>query len=175
MDAASKKTRRGSLRSFGIVGAACLFLYVWGAWSAAAPPPTIHSSGEQVSLQVLDASQPAIFPEQGWKITAPNPFGPTVAIWTVMPFTNLKDPKSLVDAQLNLRALDRGKSGGWEVFVPQARTAFRSGMNTASVVAASQGGNGEAGITVSFLSHEQPFVTDGVYETTVVGTITEAF
>ena len=158
------------------MGAACLFLYVVVvSWSAAAPPPTIHASGKPQSLYVIDATQPAIFPEQVWKIIAPNPLGPTVAIWTVTPFTNSKDPKSFVDAQLNLRTLSQGHLGGWQVFVPQSRTSATSGMNTASVVAASQGGNGDVGVTVSFLCHEQPFITDGVYETTVVGTITEAF
>lgn len=176
MDATLTTHRGGSPRSLGIMGAAVLFLYVSSVdWSAAAPPPSIHASGKPQSLQVLDTFQPGIFPEQSWKIVAPNPFGPTMAIWTVTPFTNLKDPKSFVDSQLNLRTVSHGNSGGWQVFVPQARTTVTRGMNTASVVAASQGGHGEVGITVSFLGHEQPFVSDGAYETTVVGTITEAF
>ena len=176
MDATSKTHRSGSSRSYGIMGAAFLFLDVIPVdWSVAAPPPAIHASGKPQGLHVLDTSQPGVFPEQSWKIVAPNPLGPTVAVWTVTPFTNAKDPKSYVDAQLNLRTVIRGNSGGWQVLVPQARTAVTRGTSMASVAAASQGGNGEVGITVSFLGHEQPIVTDGVYETTVVGTITEAF
>ncbi len=143
--------------------------------TVAAPPPAIRAAGKTQSLTVVDISQPLIFPEQGWKLTAPNPFGPTIAVWTIEPFRNVADPQIQVDAGLNLTMGKRGKEGNWQVLMPQDRTYFTGGRTAAQVVAGSQGGNGEAGITVSFLCHEQPFVADGEYEATVVGTITEAF
>jgi hypothetical protein len=176
MDASVTTIRRGCLRSLRIAGAACLFLYFCIVMqTVAAPPPSIQAAGKPQSIYVVDTTLPAIFPEQSWRIVAPNPLGPTVAIFSTMPFQNLKDSKSHVDSQLNIRTLSGGKSGSWQVIVPQARTVTASGANTAQVVAASQGGNGEIGISVSYLCQEQPFLTDGVYETTVVGTITEAF
>ncbi len=176
MDASLTTTRRGDLRSIWNAGAACLFLYVSAATQPlAAPPPSIQAGGKAQSLYVVDSTQPATFPEQSWRIVAPNPVGPTVAVFSVTPFQNLKDATSRVDTQMNLRTLNRGPFGNWIVFVPQARTVTNSGTNTASVVAASQGGNGEVGLTVSFLCHERPYLTDGAYETTVIGTITEAF
>ncbi len=178
MDARSTTHRDGSLRSFGIAGAVFLCLCVLGVevqQTVAEPPPSIRAAGKTQSLTVVDTSQPLIFPEQGWKLTAPNPFGPTIAVWTIEPFRNISDPQIQVDAALNLTIGKRGKDGNWQVLMPQDRTHFPSGRIAAHVVAGSQGGNGEAGITVSFLCHEQPFVADGEYEATVVGTITEAF
>lgn len=169
-------TRGGFLRSLRIVGAAFLLFCVTVATrTVAAPPPSIQAAGKAQSTYAVDTTQPIVFPEQSWRIVAPNILGPTVAVFSTAPFHNVKDPSSQVDAQLNLRALSRGLVNGWVVLAPQARTVTASGTTTASVAAASVGGNGEMGVTVSFLCHERPFLTDGVYETTIVGTITEAF
>ena len=178
MDTRSTTHRGGSPRSFGIAGAVCLCLGIVGVdmnQTVAEPPPSIRAAGKTQSLTVINPSQPLIFPEQGWKLTAPSHFGPTIAVWTIEPFRNVADPQSQVDAALNLSIGNRGKPGSWQIIVPQDRTHFSSGRTAAHVVAGSQGGNGDAGITVSFLGHEQPFVADGEYEATVVGTITEAF
>lgn len=169
-------TNSGFLRSLQIAGAACLLLSLTVVTkTGAAPPPSIQAAGKAQSTYTVDTSQPVVFPEQSWRIVAPNPLGPTVAVFSTVPFQNVKDSNSRVDTQLNLRALSRGLLNSWTVLVPQARTVSTSGTSTASVAAASIGGNGEMGVTVSFLCHERPFLTDGVYETTVVGTITEAF
>lgn len=169
-------TRGGFLRSLRIAGAAFLLFSITVApRSVAAPPPSIQAAGKAQSTYTIDTTQPVVFAEQSWRIVAPNILGPTVAVFSAAPFQNVKDPSSRVDAQLNLRALSRGVVNGWVVLVPQARTVTASGTNTASVAAASIGGNGDMGVTVSFLCHERPFLTDGVYETTVIGTITEAF
>ena len=178
MDSRSTTTNRcGSPRSFGITGAAFLFLVV--GWSTrpghADQPPSIRASGQSQILQVLEPFHPAIFPEQSWHFVAPKPFGATVAVWSIEAFQNTHDPNPRVDAQLNLRILDHGHSGAWQVMVHQDRTDFQQGRTFAHVVAASGGGHGECGVTVSFLGQEQPFAADGVYEATVVGTITEAF
>lgn len=176
MDASVTTIRGGLLRSLRIVGAAFLLFCVTVApRTGAAPPPSIQAAGKAQSTYAIDTTQPVVFPEQSWRIVAPNILGPTVAVFSTVPFQNVKDHNSHVDAQLNLRALSRGLANGWTVLVPQARTATTSGTTTASVAAASVGGNGDMGVTVSFLCHERPFLTDGVYETTVIGTITEAF
>ncbi len=176
MDSRSNNTLSGTLRSFGIVGAAFLYLFVGNAMlSWADPPPNLQALGRSQTLVLVDTSQPAIFPEQSWNLHAPNPHRATVAIWTIEPFRNVSVPQSLVDAQLNLRVINRKNHESWQVFVSQARTDFAHGANAARVVAASPGGNGEAGISVSFLGQELPNVAEGSYEATVVGTITEAF
>ena len=178
MDTRSTTHRGGSPRSFGIAGAVFLCLCVLSVdmnRTVAEPPPSIRAPGKTQSLTVIDPSQPLIFPEQGWKLTAPSHFGPTIAVWTIQPFRHVADPRIQVDAALNLTIGKRGKDGNWQVIMSQDRTHFSSGRTAAHVVAGSQGGNGDAGITVSFLCHEQPFVADGEYEATVVGTITEAF
>ncbi len=178
MDTRSTMHRDGSPQSFGIAGAVFLCLCIVCAHmsqSVAAPPPAIRATGKTQSLTVVNPSQPLIFPEQGWNLTAPNHFGPTITVWSIEPFRNVADPQSQVDAGLNLTIGKRGKDGNWQVLMPQDRTHFPSGRTMAHVVAGSSGGNGEAGITVSFLCQEQPFVADGQYEATVVGTITEAF
>lgn len=178
MDARSTTHRGGSPRSFGNVGVAFLYLCVVGvnvSRAIAEPPPSIRAAGKTQSLTVVNPSQPANFPEQGWHLNAPRPFGPTIVVWTIEPFRHVSDPQIQVDAALNLSIGKRGKDGNWKILMPQDRTHFPSGRTAAHVVAGSQGGNGEAGITVSFLCHEQPFVADGEYEATVVGTITEAF
>ena len=172
-------THRGSSpRSFGIAEAVFLCLCVVCvdiSRTLAEPPPSIRATGKTQSLTVIDTSQPLIFPEQSWKLTAPNHFGPTITVWSIAPFRNVADSQIQIDAALNLTIGNRGKDGNWQVLMPHDRTHFSSGRTAAHVVAGSQGGNGDAGITVTFLCHEQPFVADGEYEATVVGTITEAF
>lgn len=171
-------THRGdSPQSFGIVGVAFAFLCLLAGWLQAAPPPSIRASGRHQTLQVLDITQPAVFPEQPWHLVAPNPFGPTIVVWSVEPFQNATTTGiDQVDAGLFLTTHTKGQSSqNWQVVIPQGRTSFRSGQTTGHVVAGSYGGNGEVGVTVSFLCHEQSVVADGNYETTVVGTITEAF
>lgn len=176
MESRSKRTTNGTSRSNGSVRAV-LFLAGMACCSTllALPPPTIQPAGRPPALVVLDVHQPSTFPEQGWKINAPNPLIPTIAYWNIEPFRNLADHSIQVDAQLNLRVLSSGKSRSWLVLIPAARTQSVNGRVMAQVVAASVGGHGEAGITVSFLGHEQPFIADGMFETTVTGTITEAF
>ena len=178
MDTRSTTHRGGSTRSFGIAGAVFLCLcvvFLAVPHIGAQQPAAISASGTSQSLNVADPTQPAYFPVQSWKLTAPNPFGATIAVWTIEPFRNVADPQIQVDAALNLSIGHRGKPGSWQIIVPQDRTHFRSGMTMARVVAGSQGGNSDAGITVSFLGNEQPILADGQYEATVVGTITEAF
>lgn len=178
MDLRSTPRTGGSPRSFRILEAACLCLClgILGVTpSGAEPPPSIQASHKPGSMQIADPSRPAVFPEQAWHIIAPHPLKPTIAIWTIEPFRNANAPQSQVDAQLNLTLHNLGQSGDWQVLIPQDRTAFSTGRTTAHVVAGSVGGNAEAGITVSFLCHEQPFLADGVFEAVVVGTITEAF
>ncbi len=178
MDTRSTTHRGGSPRSLGIAGAVFLCLcvvFLAVPHIGAQQPAAISASGASQSLNVADPTQPAVFPVQGWKLTAPNPFGATIAVWTIEPFRHVADPQIQVDAALNLSIGVRGKPGSWQIIIPNDRTHFSSGRTMAHVVAGSQGGNSEAGITVSFLGHEQPFVADGEYEATVVGTITEAF
>ncbi len=179
MDARSTTHTDGPPRSFRMLGAVCLYLccgILVVIPSLAEPPPSIRASNKHQSLPIVDHSRPAVFPEQSWNIVAPHPLKPTIAIWTIEPFRNVADPKSQVDAQLNLTLPPYGgHSGDWQVMIHQDRTAFGSGRTTAHVVAGSVGGHANAGITVSCLCHEQPFLSDGAYEATVVGTITEAF
>lgn len=176
MDWRSTTHRSGSSQSFGIAGVAFAFLCLIAWQLDAGPPPSIKATGGTQSLVVLDTTQPAIFPEQPWHLIAPNPFGASIVVWTVAPFHNVVRPENRVDAGLFLRMRTKGQSNrDWQVVIPQARTSFRTGQPSAHVVAGSYGGNGEAGVTVSFLCHEQPVIADGNYETTVIGTITEAF
>lgn len=168
-------THQGSLgRLFAVAGA--VFVFLCATLPALADqPPKIRAKGKSQNLTLNNPSQPAIFEEQDWPITAPRPFGPTYAVWTIEPFRKRNDPASQVDSQLNLRMLGRGNRDNWTVLIPVARTRVAQGQTTATVAAGSEGGNGEAGITVSFLGHEQPLLGDGIYEATVIGTITEGF
>lgn len=176
MDAKVTTNRCGSPRSFGIMGAAfLLFVVALLTHCLANPPPAIRAHGQAQTIEMADNFHPTTFPEQGWQIVAPKPFGATIATWSIQPFQNTKDPSQWIDAQLNLRILDHGQAGSWHLLVSQDRTDFHHGRTSAVVAAGSSGGNGEGGITVSFLGQEQPYAADGVYEATVVGTITEAF
>lgn len=163
-----------SMRSFGMAGAV---LFLWGAFSilGAQQPPAIRAKGFPLHLVVIDPTKPLVFPEQPWTLVAPNPFGPTITVWSLEPFQSLSDPKLRVDAALDLSIRGRSRKSDWDIIIPHDRTSFAHGRTTAEVVAGSIGGNGEAGITVTFLGHEQPFLAAGEYEATVIGTISEGF
>ena len=163
----------GTSRSFGIAGAV-LFLggFVCG-W--AEQPPSIRATNRDQSQVVVNPSQALIFPEQRWNLVAPNPFGATVAVWSVEPFQNVNDRQIRVDAALDLATSGRGRKSDWKIIAAYDRTDFGHGKSLAQVAAGSEGGNGQVGITVSFLGHEQPFLAEGEYEATVIGTISEGF
>ncbi len=179
MDSRTTTHSGGLTRTWGFAWAAVLSLVVVVCCEPliAERPPSIQVQSKVQTLKLVDPRQPAVFPEQSWKLIAPSPFGPTVTIWSVEPFRNQRDPSMQVDAQIELRigSGKRGRKSDWEVIVPHDRTDFRGRRNLAEVMAGTFGGNGDAGITVSFLVHEQPLVAEGFYETTVVGTITESY
>lgn len=152
---------------------AVLFLSVCSQCGLAEQPPSVHATGQRPTLTLIDPSQPLVFPEQQWNLVAPNRFGPTMAIWTIEPFRGVDHPQDQVDAGIFLNTQIRGKSSDWSTVIQHDRTSYLHQYTTARVAAATPGGNGHVGITVTFMSHEQPIVAGGDYVTTVTATITE--
>lgn len=168
MNTRSTKQRNGGLASCGMLSAVfCIWCFP-GVLSAEIP--SVRSSGPPQTQLLVDPTRTVVFPEQSWQLAAANQTA--LVVWSIEPFRNVEHPTSLVDAGLSLNTSIHGNSH-WSSVVGHDRTNFAHQYPTARVAAASHGGGGQVGITVTFLNAEQPILTGGDYQTTVIATITE--
>lgn len=116
---------------------------------------------------------PQVFSEVAWQlISGVNPLGYTVQ-WSCGPFQHAARESLKADCKLQIRVLASGGLANWTVTVPNDQTNHTAGDQTAAVVAQSTAeGNGEVGLTVTFLDNDFSKLGAGSYTLTVTGTIT---
>lgn len=116
---------------------------------------------------------PQVFPEVVWQLYTGIDSGGYTAQWTCEPFTHTSKGTLKADAKLAIRVIGSDGFADWTATVPSDQTAYASGDNTAAVAAQSVAvGDGQVGLTVTFLNDDYSTLAAGSYTVTVVGTIT---
>lgn len=114
-----------------------------------------------------------VFPVQRWSVVGNTLSGVSVSFTTPTPFTHLESPRHQRDAQLGLWVASSTGPGGWTVTQPFDRTDYAGGDASATVSARSNGTSSAVfGLSVTFVTGAYGSFPAGIYETTVVGTIT---
>ena len=151
------------------LAAACALLLAWSPSACAqvmeAPPAE--------SLVHNGADSPQAFPEVVWQLYTGIDSGGYTAQWTCEPFVHSTKSTLKVDARLAIRVIGSDGFANWTAALPGDQTDYASGDSNAAVAAESFAvGDGQVGLTVTFLSNDYSTLAAGDYSTTVVGTIT---
>lgn len=118
-----------------------------------------------------DANQ--VFPAQRWSVVGNTLSGVSVSFTTPAPFTHIENPSYQRDARLGLVVSSSAGPGGWTVTQSYDMTDYAGGDPSATVSARSNGTASAAfGLSVTFVTGTYGSFPAGIYETTVVGTIT---
>jgi hypothetical protein len=135
------------------------------AQSITAPPAQLvtHDGGDG----------PQVFAEVAWQLHSElDPSGYTVQ-WNCGTFQHTGRASLKADCKLQVRVLASGGSANWMVITPSDQTNHAGGDQTAVVAARSTAvGDGEVGLTVTFLDSDFSKLGAGSYTVTVTGTIT---
>ena len=117
-----------------------------------------------------DATQ--AFPEVVWQLNSGlDPQG-YAAHWSCAPFQHSGQPSLKVNCRLQARILASLGAANWTITVPGDQTDHFGGDNTAIVAAQSfAAGDGEVGLTVTFIDSDYSKLGAGNYSVTVIGTI----
>lgn len=116
---------------------------------------------------------PQVFPEVVWQLYTGIDSGGYTAQWTCEPFIHASKSTLKADAKLAIRVIGSDGFADWRATVPSDQTAYASGDQTAAVAAQSVAvGDGQVGLTVTFLNDNYSTLAAGSYTVTVVGTIT---
>ncbi|TWU03283.1 hypothetical protein [Neorhodopirellula pilleata] len=133
--------------------------------SIVAPDEAVITHDETNSNQV--------FPAQRWSVVGNTMSGVSVSFSTPTPFIHVDNPSYKRDARLGLVISSSSGPGGWVVTQPFDMTDYASNDNSATVTARSNAtGAASFGLSVTFVTGTYGSFPAGIYETTVVGTIT---
>jgi hypothetical protein len=143
------------------------------AWPGeTAQAQSITAPGAQSTTHAgTDANQ--VFPEVTWQLTSGgSSFLGCTAQWSCGPFTHTGDASFKADTRLDIRIISSSGSANWTALVPSDQTNFGGGDQTVSVTAQSTAkGNGQVGLTVTFVDTDFSRLAAGSYTATVTGTI----
>lgn len=116
---------------------------------------------------------PQAFPEVAWQLhSGLDPLGYTVQ-WSSSPFQHTSRESLKADCKLQIRILASAGSANWTIASPSDQTDYAGGDQSAVVAAQSVAeGDGEVGLTVTFLDGDFSKLGAGSYMLTVTGTIT---
>ena len=129
-------------------------------------PPAAQSQNHDGS----DA--PQVFAEAVWSVNNPSIATGATAQLSSGPFVNASRSSLKSDCQLSLRIVSSSGMAGWTAIAPLDQTSFGGGDETAVVVANStKKGNGQLGLTVTFINSDYSILGAGQYLATVTGTI----
>lgn len=118
-----------------------------------------------------DTSQ--VFSEVVWQLNSGLDAGGYTTQLSCGPFVHSGAGTFKVDSKLALRILVSEGSAKWTVTVPNDQTNFSATDETAVVAAQSSAvGDGQVGLTVTFLDSDFSLLAAGNYTLTVTGTIT---
>lgn len=165
--------RRCVFRSAAAFGASlvvsCAAFFMSGA-------PALAQSIEAPPAQSLThdrSDAPQVFPEVVWQLYSGIDSGGYTAQWTCEPFSHSTQNTLKADAKLAIRVVASDGSANWTATVPSDQTAYATGDQSAAVAAQSVAvGDGQVGLTVTFVDNDYSRLAAGDYTITVVGTIT---
>lgn len=161
--------RRPAVFHIGLT-ASCAVLFLASdtpalAQSIVAPP------AESLTHNRNDASQ--VFPEVVWQLYSGVDSGGYTVQWSCGPFVHSVQGALKADARLAIRVVASDGFADWRTTVPNDQTSYAGGDETAAAAAQSVAvGDGQVGLTVTFLNDDYSRLAAGSYTTTVVGTIT---
>lgn len=116
---------------------------------------------------------PQVFSEVVWQLTSGADAGGYTAQWSCGPFHHSVKGTLKADTKLAIRVVASDGLAGWTATVPDDQTDFVGGDETATVAARSLAtGDGQVGLTVTFLNNDFSTLAAGSYTLTVTGTIT---
>lgn len=130
-------------------------------------------SPDDVTLTHDETDSNQSFPAQVWLVVGNNQTGVSVSFTVSTPFTNIDDSRYQRDASLGLIVNSSTGPGSWTITQASDATDYASGDNTATVAAASNGtSRAYFNLGVNFVTDTYGSFPAGIYETTIVGTIT---
>lgn len=130
-------------------------------------------SPDDVTLTHDETNANQRFPSQLWTVVGNNMTGVSVSFSALKPFTHTNDPRYKCDARLGLAINSSNGPGAWTMTQVNDVTDHANGDNTATVSAVSNGtSHARFDLGVNFITGTYGSFPSGVYETTVVGTIT---
>ncbi|GAB5403476.1 MAG: hypothetical protein Aurels2KO_17070 [Aureliella sp.] len=125
----------------------------------------------QVQLVHDETNDDQIFTPQVWTVKANSPQGVSVTFSTTTPFNHANQPFQR-DVGLALALGTVTGPASWNVEAADSQSSYAQGVNSASVVASSNGiGRAELALTVRFVTDSFGTFATGDYNTTVVGTV----
>lgn len=131
--------------------------------TAAAPQTITHNRSDA----------PQIFSEVAWQLLSGLDELGYTAQWSCGPFQHTDQGTLRADSKLEIRVLASGGSANWTVVASGDQTDYAGGDQTATVAAQSSAiGDGEVGLTVTFVNLDFSTLAAGNYTMTVTGTLT---
>ena len=130
-------------------------------------------SPDDVTLTHDESNANQQFPSQSWRVLGNNRTGVSVSFTATSAFTNLEDSRYKCDARLRLAINSSSGPGAWTMTQVSDVTDYANNDNTATVSAVSNGtSNARFDLGVNFVTGTYGSFPSGIYETTIVGTIT---
>lgn len=116
---------------------------------------------------------PQAFSEVVWQLTSGSDAAGYTAQWSCGPFQHGLKTSLKADTKLQIRVLSSGGLANWTATVPSDQTDYAGGDQSATVAAQSLAtGDGQVGLTVTFVDNDFSQLGAGNYTITVTGTIT---
>lgn len=130
-------------------------------------------SPDDVTLTHDETNANQQFPTQSWSVLGNNRTGVSVSFTASTPFTNIDDSRYKCDTSLALAINSSTGPGAWTMTQVNDVTDYANADNTATVSAVSNGSSrARFDLGVNFVTDTYGSFPSGIYETTIVGTIT---
>ena len=164
---------RREYRALAVFSIGWIVAWVTMAGSTATALGQSVTAPAQQSITHNGADAPQQFSEVVWNlITGPDVAG-YITEWSCGPFVHSVNANLKADSELRVRVLSSEGQANWTTIVASDQTDYAAGNQTASVVLQSSSvGDGQAGLTVTFLNSDFSKLGAGDYTITVAGTIT---
>lgn len=167
---AVKRSQSRGLMLIGVV-----LVMIWGTpggfGGTACAQSIIAPAAQGFTHDTTDSDQP--FSEVTWQLVSGADVDGYVTQLSCGPFVHATAGSFKADSKLVIRILSSSGSANWTVTAANDQTDYGTGDETAVVSAQSSAvGDGEVGLTVTFLDSDFSRLAAGVYNMTVTGTIT---
>ncbi len=136
-------------------------------------PTSASILAPSVDMQLVhdETNDDQVFAPQTWTVKANSPQGVSVTFSTSTPFNHASQPFQR-DVGLALAIGTVTGPASWNVEAADSQSSYAQGVNSASVVASSNGiGRAQLALTVRFITDSFGTFATGDYNTTVVGTV----
>ena len=161
----------GKSPTVSLCAAIASFLFVIGFSSTVLGQSIAGPVDQSITHDATDSDQP--FSEVSWQLTSGADIDGYTTQYSCGPFIHTTEGSFKADSKLVIRILSSSGPANWTVIAANDQTDHGMGDNTAEVTASSSDvGDGEVGLTVTFLDSDFSLLAAGDYSMTVTGTIT---